>query len=82
MGSGWAVNWGGVNHSSAITVPMGTGHVNLRFEILDDEGSPNSFTSATLENTLENATKIIEQDERKLKIRLTYTMLIGRYRKS
>ncbi|MEE8105796.1 MAG: hypothetical protein V3T86_09710 [Planctomycetota bacterium] len=54
MGSGWAVNWGGVNHSSAITVPMGTGHVNLRFEILDDEGSPNSFTSPTLDNTLED----------------------------
>lgn len=34
------------------------------------------------ENTLINATKIIEQDEREPKIRLTYTMLIGRYRKS
>lgn len=34
------------------------------------------------ENTLENATKIMEQDERKFKIRVTYTMLIGRYRKS
>ena len=34
------------------------------------------------ENTLENATKIMEQDKRKFKIRVTYTMLIGRYRKS
>lgn len=51
-------------------------------EGLTSYAEENWETTKIPETTLANAKKMIEQSEGKPKIRLTYTMLIGRYRKS